>query len=121
MKYLIFLFLPFTTLSQNTTTFESNFQTIESNKSIKIYHSPMTITVTDIDIMITIKINTGEDIELVNPRVNWHTSVDCLKSYVDHLEITYWPKINKISINNLKEKIVSVYYGQIPLLIEIEK
>ena len=121
MKYLLFLFFPFVGVSQNTTTFESYFQTIESNKSIKIYHSPMKITVTDVDIMITLRLVTGEDTELINPRVNWHTSVDCLKSYVDNLEITYWPKVNKIMINNLKDQIICVYYGTIPLLIEFEK
>ena len=102
-------------------TFESYIQQIEDSKTAKIYFTSMTVTITDIDIMITVRTSDGKDNEILNTEVQWMVGMDNLRSIVRGYEIIYWPKLNKLYVNNVKGKTETTFYGQTPVLITIQK
>ena len=102
-------------------TFESYIQLVESSSEAKIYFTIMTITITDVDIMITIRESDGKETEILNTEVRWFVGMDNLRSIVRGYEIIYWPKLNKLYVNNVQGKVETTFYGQTPTLITIQK
>ena len=118
----LLLILPVLLFSQvQTTTFESYIQQIEDSNTAKIYFTSMTVTITDIDIMITVRTSDGKDNEILNTEVRWMVGMDNIRSIVRGYEIIYWPKLNKLYVNNIKGKVETTFYGQTPTLITIQK
>lgn len=118
----LLLILPVLLFSQvQTTTFESYIQQIEDSNTAKIYFTSMTVTITDIDIMITVRTSDGKDNEILNTEVRWMVGMDNIRSIVRGYEIIYWPKLNKLYVNNVKGKTETTFYGQTPTLITIQK
>lgn len=121
MKYIIFLlFLPLTLRSQNTTSYESYFQTITDNESVNIYHVKMVIKVTD-DYVEVLSDVESEFMSLAKIEVEWKIGTGFLLSYKGNHNIFYYPKINKLVILNLNNQTESVFYGNIPKSVEISK
>jgi hypothetical protein len=118
----LLLILPVLLFSQvRKETFESYIQLVESSSEAKIYFTIMTITITDVDIMITIRESDGKESEILNTEVRWMVGMDNLRSIVRGYEIIYWPKLNKLYVNNIKGKVETTFYGQTPTLITIQK
>ena len=118
----LLLLIPVLLFSQvRKETFESYIQLVESSSEAKIYFTIMTITIADVDIMITIRESDGKESEILNTEVRWMVGMDNLRSIVRGYEIIYWPKLNKLYVNNIKGKVETTFYGQTPTLITIQK
>lgn len=118
----LLILIPVLLFSQvQTTTFESYIQQIEDSNTAKIYFTSMIVTISEVDIMITIKTTDGKEIEVLNTEVEWVTGMDNLYSTVRGYNIKYWPKLNKLYVNNVKGKTETTFYGQTPTLITIQK
>lgn len=120
MKYIIlFLFLPFLLSSQElSTTYNSYFQTISDNISIKIYHAKMVIQVTESCVEIKSEVE-GVETSLAKVEIEWTIGPECLiSSYLNRI-VFYYPKTNKLVIIN--DQVESVFYGNIPVIVEIQK
>ena len=121
MKYIIFLlFLPLTLRSQNTTSYESYFQTITDNESVNIYHVKMVIKVTD-DYVEVLSDVENEFMSLAKIEVEWKIGTGFLLSSKEDHNVFYYPKTNKLVIINLNNQTESVFYGNIPKSVEISK
>lgn len=120
MKYIfLFLFLPFLLSSQElTTTYDSYFQTISDNTSIKIYHAKMVIFISESCVEIKSDVE-GVKTSLARVEIEWSIGPECLMSSYLNRIVFYYPKINKLVIIN--DQVESVFYGNIPVIVEIQK
>ena len=69
----------------------------------------------------TPKLPPKKESEILNTEVRWMVGMDNLRSIVRGYEIIYWPKLNKLYVNNIKGKVETTFYGQTPTLITIQK
>lgn len=121
---IVYIFCTFVVYSQITgykTSYDSYFQTIVNNQEVRILHMPMCITVTDVDVIITVTLTDKTQSLLTEHLVNWKVGVNCFNSLINEVQITYWPKENKLVINDLNNRVESTYYGSIPQMLSIRK
>lgn len=122
MKYIFIflLFLHFELVGQNTTSYESYFQTITDNESVNIYHVKMVIKITDDYVEILSDVE-SEFMSLAKIEVEWKIGTGFLLSSNESNNVFYYPKTNKLVIINLNNQTESVFYGNIPKSVEISK
>jgi len=121
MKYIfLFLFLPLLSFGQLSTTYDSYFQTITDNETVRIYHVKMVINVTEHWVEIKSKLQeSGLETCLAKVMVEWQIGAGFLMSSYQDRVVFYYPKINKLVIIN--EDTESIFYGNIPTNVEIAK
>lgn len=110
----------FELVGQNTTSYESYFQTITDNESVNIYHVKMVIKVADDYVEVLSDID-GEFTSLAKVEVEWKVGTGFLLSSNESNNVFYYPKTNKLVIINLNNQTESVFYGNIPKSVEISK
>ncbi len=121
MKYIIlFIFLPLFLSSQElSTTYDSYFQTISDNTSIKIYHAKMVIFVSESCVEIKSEVQGVGETSLAKIEVEWVVGPECLMSSYQNRIVFYYPKTNKLVI--ISDQVESIFYGDIPTITEIQK
>ena len=120
MRYIIlFIFLPLLLSSQElSTTYDSYFQTISDQTSIKIYHAKMVIFISESCVEIKSEVE-GVETSLARVEIEWSIGPECMiSSYLNRI-VFYYPKTNKLVI--ISDQSESVFYGNIPTIVEMQK